>query len=116
VEVITDKAATPPGPALGELLPAAWHRTDRYANKRAEYDHDRFKARLRPMLGLKQDHSARVIIAVRKRSGGYCLDPHSLSIASDVTDRGGCDGLRSAALTVRLGLRCGAWWVPRIAR
>ena len=48
----------------------AWHRTDRYANKRADYDHDRFKARLRPMRGLKQDHSARVIIAVRKRSGG----------------------------------------------
>jgi glycine hydroxymethyltransferase len=85
----------------------AWHRTDRYANKRPEYDHDRFKARLRPMRGLKQDHSARVIIAVRKRSGGYCLDPHSTRIACDVTDRGGWDGLRSAALTVRLGLRCG---------
>ena len=85
----------------------AWHRTDRYANKRAEYDHDRFKARLRPMRGLKQDHSARVIIAVRKRSGGYCLDPHSTSIASDVTDRGGWDGLRSAALTVRLAPAAG---------
>lgn len=44
-------------------MPVAWHRTDRYANKRPEYDHDRFKARLRPMRGLKQDHSARVIIA-----------------------------------------------------
>ena len=47
---------------LDELLPAAWHRTDRYANNRVECDHGRLKARLRPMRGLKQDHSARVII------------------------------------------------------
>jgi IS6 family transposase len=45
------------------LLPAAWHRTDRYANNRVEADHGRLKARLRPMRGLKQDRSARVIIA-----------------------------------------------------
>ena len=44
------------------MLPAAWHRTDRYANNRVECDHGRLKARLRPMRGLKQDHSARVII------------------------------------------------------
>jgi transposase, IS6 family len=31
VEVITDQAATYPV-VLEELLPAAWHRTDRYAN------------------------------------------------------------------------------------
>ena len=48
---------------LEELLPPAWHRTDRYANNRAECDHGRLKARLRPMRGLKQDRSARVIIA-----------------------------------------------------
>jgi transposase, IS6 family len=48
---------------LEELLPAAWHRTDRYANNRVECDHGRLKARPRPMRGLKQDHSARVIIA-----------------------------------------------------
>jgi transposase, IS6 family len=48
---------------LGKLLPAAWHRTDRYANNHIEADHGRLKARLRPMLGLKQDHFARVIIA-----------------------------------------------------
>jgi transposase-like protein len=44
------------------LLPAAWHRTNRYANNRVEVDHGRLKARLRPMRGLKQDRSARVII------------------------------------------------------
>ena len=48
---------------LEERLPAAWHRTDRYANHRIECDHGRLKARLRPMRGLKQDRSARVVIA-----------------------------------------------------
>ena len=62
VEVVTDRAATYPV-VLDELLPAAWHRTEQYANNRVECDHGRLKARLRPMRGLKQDHSARVIIA-----------------------------------------------------
>jgi DDE domain len=48
---------------LKALLPAAWHRTDRYANNRVEADHGRPKARLRPMRGLKQEHSVRVVIA-----------------------------------------------------
>ena len=43
--------------------PAAWHRTDRYANDRIEADHGRLQARLGPMRGLKQDRSARVVIA-----------------------------------------------------
>jgi transposase-like protein len=48
---------------LAALLPAAWHRTDQYANNGVECDHGRLKARLRPMRGLKQDRSARVVIA-----------------------------------------------------
>jgi IS6 family transposase len=48
---------------LDELLPTAWQRTDQYANNRVEADHGRLKSRLRPMRGLKQDHSARVLIA-----------------------------------------------------
>ena len=48
---------------LEELLPAAWHRTEQYANNRIECDHGRLKARLRSMRGLKQDRSARVVIA-----------------------------------------------------
>jgi transposase-like protein len=48
---------------LEELLPAAWHRTDRYANNHIEVDHGRLKSRLGPMRGLKQDHSAKVVIA-----------------------------------------------------
>ena len=62
VEVITDQAPVDPA-VLEELLPAAWHRTDRYANNRVECDHGRLTSRLRPMRGLKQDRSARVIIA-----------------------------------------------------
>jgi transposase-like protein len=48
---------------LEELLPPAWHCTDRYANNRIEADHGRVKARLRPMRGLKQDRDAGVVIA-----------------------------------------------------
>jgi transposase-like protein len=61
VEVVTDRAATYPM-VLEELLPAAWHRTDRYANNGVECDHGRLKPRLRPMRGLKQDRNARVLV------------------------------------------------------
>jgi IS6 family transposase len=61
VEVVTDRAATYPI-VLDQLLPAAWHRTERYANNRIEADHGRLKARLRPMRSLRQDRSARIII------------------------------------------------------
>ena len=45
VEVTTDQASVYPA-VLEELLPAAWHRTDRYANNRVECDPARLKARL----------------------------------------------------------------------
>jgi transposase-like protein len=61
VEVVTDRAPSYPM-VLEELLPAAWHRTERYANNRIEADHGRLKVRLRSMRGLKQDRSARVIM------------------------------------------------------
>jgi transposase, IS6 family len=61
-EVVTDQAATYPM-VLEDLLPAAWHRTDQYANNHIEADHGRLKARLRPMRGLQQDRSATVVIA-----------------------------------------------------
>jgi transposase-like protein len=62
VEVVTDRAPTYPL-VLEELLPAVWHRTEQYANNGVEADHGRLKARLRPMRGLKQDRSARIVIA-----------------------------------------------------
>jgi transposase-like protein len=61
-QVTIDQAPVYPG-VLKALLPAAWHRTDQYANNRVECDHGRLKARLRPMRGLKQDRSAKVIMA-----------------------------------------------------
>jgi IS6 family transposase len=62
VEVTTDRYRLYPR-ILDELLPAAFHRTDLHANNSIEADHGRLKARLRPMRGLKQDQSARVIVA-----------------------------------------------------
>ena len=62
MEVITDQAATYPV-VLEELLPAAWHRSDRYAKNGVEGDHGRLKARLGPMRGLRKDRSARVVSA-----------------------------------------------------
>ena len=62
VEVTTDQA----GPYLrviDELVPAAAHVTEQYANNRIEADHGRLKARLRPMRGLKQLRSAARIAA-----------------------------------------------------
>jgi Transposase and inactivated derivatives len=61
VEVVTDRAPALRA-AIEGLMPAAFHNTEQYANNRVECDHGRLKARLRPMRGLKRDHTARVII------------------------------------------------------
>ena len=60
-EVATDLAPVL-AQVIAELLPAAFHHTQQYANNRVECDHGRLKARLRPMRGLKTDRTARVII------------------------------------------------------
>jgi transposase, IS6 family len=87
VEVVTDHAPVYPG-VLEELAPAAWHRTDQYANNRIEGDHGRLKARLRPMGGLKQDRSARIVIAghalVQNVRRGY----YELAVEEPVSLRG----------------------------
>jgi IS6 family transposase len=67
VEVVTDRAAIYPV-LLEELLPAAGHRTEQYANHHIEADHGRLKSRLGPMRGLEQDRSARVIVAGTRSS------------------------------------------------
>ena len=59
--VVTDRAAALAN-VIAELMPVAVHNTDQYANNRVECDHGRLKARLRPMRGLKTDHTASVII------------------------------------------------------
>jgi transposase, IS6 family len=62
IEITTDRA-----PAylrvLDDLVPAALHVTEQYANNAVEADHGRLKARLRPMRGLKRLRSAAVIAA-----------------------------------------------------
>ena len=60
-EVVTDRAWTLRA-AIAERIPGAFHDTAQYANNRIEADHGRLKSRLRPMRGLKRDHSARVVI------------------------------------------------------
>jgi transposase, IS6 family len=47
---------------LDELVPAACHITEQYANNAIESDHGRLKSRLRPMRGLKQLRCAQVIV------------------------------------------------------
>jgi transposase-like protein len=61
-EVVTDKAPVYPR-VLDELVPAAWHHVERYANNRIEADHGRLKHRLRPMRGFRTDRSAQIVIA-----------------------------------------------------
>ncbi len=62
VEVTTDRYRLYPR-VIEEVLPAAFHDTEVYANNPLEADHGRLKARLRPMRGLKRDRTARVIVA-----------------------------------------------------
>ena len=51
-EVVTDRAATYPH-VLDQVVPAAWHHVERYANNRVEADHAQLERRLRPMRGIK---------------------------------------------------------------
>jgi transposase, IS6 family len=60
VEVVTDHAPAYPQ-IVDKMAPEARHITERYANNSIEADHGRFKARLRPMRGLKRLASARTI-------------------------------------------------------
>jgi IS6 family transposase len=62
VEVVTDAAAVYPA-VLADLLPAAWHHVEQYANNPVEADHSRLKQRLRPMRGLRTDRTAQTVIA-----------------------------------------------------
>jgi transposase-like protein len=78
-EVTTDRAAVYPR-VLAELVPAACHVTEQYANNAIEADHGRLKSRLRPMRGLKQLRCAQVISAGHAfiqniRRGHYELAP-----------------------------------------
>src|SRR5689334_2137764 len=56
-EVVTDAASVYPG-VLDELVPAAWHHVEQYANNPIEVDHGELKRRLKPMRGLQTDRTA----------------------------------------------------------
>ena len=86
VEVTTDQALVYPA-VVEKLLPAAWHRTDRYANNHIEADHGRLKARLGPMRGLKQDRSARVVIAGHALVENLRRGHYELAVEEPVTRR-----------------------------
>lgn len=62
VEVIKDKAPVYPR-VVHETAPSARHVTNRDANNTIEADHDRLKARLRPMRGLKRAWSLQTVAA-----------------------------------------------------
>ena len=92
-EVVTDAAPTYPR-ILDELVPAAWHHVERYANNRIEADHGRLKHRLRPMRGLRTDRTAQVVIAglafvQNLRRGHYEIGIHThpaLRVAAAFTE------------------------------
>ena len=80
-EVVTDRAA-PLANVIDDLLPAALHTTEQYANNRVECDHGRLKARLRPMRGLTTNRTASVLIrghafVQNLRRGHYELGTHT---------------------------------------
>jgi transposase-like protein len=60
--VTTDRAAVYPR-VVEDLVPAARHVTEQYANHLIEADHDRLKSRLGPIRGLKRLRSARIVAA-----------------------------------------------------
>jgi transposase-like protein len=72
---------------LEELLPAAWHRTEQYANNRVEADHGRLTARLRPMRGRKQDRNARVVIVGHAFVQNLCRAHYELAVEEPMTLR-----------------------------
>jgi transposase, IS6 family len=60
VEVTTDRAPVY-SRVIDDVMPAARHLTEQYANNRIEADHGRLKSRLQPMRGLKTIGSLRTV-------------------------------------------------------
>ena len=86
VEVNTDLAGIYPT-VLDELVPATRHVTDRYANNRIEADHARLKARLRPVRGLKQPRSARIVVAGHALVQNIRRGHYDIAVDSDHRNR-----------------------------
>jgi DDE domain len=108
VEVTTDQAPVYPV-VLEELLPAAWHRTDRYANNCVECDHGRLKARLRPMRGLKQDLWVPVIRSRHATCAYSWISPPSRSRRTTLPDGARRTGTLGSSGGACPNARCGRW-------
>ncbi len=102
--MVTDKAATSPI-VLEERLPAVWHHTEPYANNHVEADHGRLKARVRPMRGLRQDRSARIIIAGHAFVQNLRRGHYELAVQASMTRR---VVVAFGELASAIGLR---WWL-----
>jgi transposase-like protein len=59
---------------------ARFTHTERYANNRIEADHGRLKSRLRPLRGLKRDHTARVIMRGHAFMQNMCRAHYELGV------------------------------------
>ncbi|MDQ3765480.1 MAG: IS6 family transposase [Actinomycetota bacterium] len=81
-EVTTDQAPAYSG-VIEELIPAACHVTEQYANNPIEADHGRLKSRLRPMRGLKQLRPARVISTGHAFVQNLCRGHYELGVDID---------------------------------
>ena len=85
-EVSTDRAPAYPR-VVDALLPTACHIVEQYANNPIEADHSRWKARLRPMRGLKQLRSARVVSAGHAFVQNLCRGHYKLGLHVDPRHR-----------------------------
>ncbi len=86
LEVTTDRVPVYPR-VIDELVPAACHLCQRYANNRMEADHGRLKARLRPMRGMKTTHSLRTVAAGHAFVQNLRRGHHEITVDLPVHDR-----------------------------
>ncbi|CAO5189610.1 hypothetical protein FAIPA1_700001 [Frankia sp. AiPs1] len=82
VEVTTDKPSVYPQ-LLDELVPEAWHVDAAQENNRIEADQRRFKARLRPMRGLRRLRSVHTISAGHALVQNIRRGHHELAVDTD---------------------------------
>ena len=86
VEVTTDRAPVY-ARVVEDLVPAAQHVFEQYANNRVEADHGRLKARLRPMRGMKTISSLRTIAAGHAFVQNLRRGHYEITADMDVLDR-----------------------------
>jgi transposase, IS6 family len=86
IEITTDRAPVYPR-VIDELVPAARHVLEQYANNAVEADHGRLKARLRPMRGLKTLRSLRNVAAGHAFVQNLRRGHYELTVDTRVHDR-----------------------------